>query len=316
MQRIRPDIPTLLRKRYRLPVIGEWLSRRRILRRYKRAFGEYPQLDPPRTFNERITHRLLYDRDPRLQIISDKIEVKAFLAQRVPHENIVPLLGQWSDARDIDFEILPDAFVLKPSFACGRTLLVPDKRRLDTALAVRTANNWLKRNYYDWSSEWGYRDLPHRLMAEPFMMNAQGGPAQEISVHIVRGRPGHMFGYLEPRGTPDRKYIALTATGKPLDAFADPNHAQIHRGHARQIEEIRHWREDVVSLALMAAKDFDYMRVDFYLTPEAPRIGELTPYTSAGRENNITREIDLLLGRCWEDGFDLDAHQAERKSAN
>src|SRR5690606_13634753 len=90
-----------------------------VLLRYARRFGRLPQLSAPATFSDHITHRLLYDRNPLLKTICDKIEVKAFVADRVGVRHTVPLLGAWTRGSDIAWNDLPESFILKPSFLSG-----------------------------------------------------------------------------------------------------------------------------------------------------------------------------------------------------
>ena len=91
---------------------------------FLQELGRYPNLDAPSTFNDRVLHRLLHDRDRRLNILSDKIAVKDFVAERVGPQYVVPLLGKWKRARDIDWQSLPDRFVLKPNQTSGPFAMV------------------------------------------------------------------------------------------------------------------------------------------------------------------------------------------------
>ena len=88
-------------------------------RRYKAAFGVLPRLNPPISFNEHILHRKIYDRDPRLRIVCDKLAVRRLIGERVGEEYVVPLLGVWEPPREITWHTLPQKFVLKPNHSSG-----------------------------------------------------------------------------------------------------------------------------------------------------------------------------------------------------
>src|SRR6516164_9073849 len=105
-------------------LVSELQIRFYLLKRYRRTFGVYPRLNPPVSFNERILHRLIYDRDPRLRIVSDKLAVRGLIEERVGKECVVPLLGVWERPREIAWHTLPEKFVLKPNHAAGAFAIV------------------------------------------------------------------------------------------------------------------------------------------------------------------------------------------------
>lgn len=164
----------LLRFLRRTPIPGRRLIRAEIERRYESVFGRMPRIDAPSGFNERILHRILYDRDPRLKIICDKLPVREFIRERAGPEFVVPLLGVWKDPASIPWDALPRRFVLKPNHSSGPVALVrTDAERDPAALSARAAE-WLDHDYFDVSFEWGYRNMPRRLLAEPLLTGPGG----------------------------------------------------------------------------------------------------------------------------------------------
>ena len=103
----------------RAPVIGPWLIHAALVRRHAGIHGAAPRLDPPVTFNEHILHRILFDRDPRLKVLNDKLAVRDFIRARVGDAYVVPLLGVWRDPALVEWDRLPMPFVLKPNHSSG-----------------------------------------------------------------------------------------------------------------------------------------------------------------------------------------------------
>ena len=92
--------------------------------RYRECFGVFPRLNPPVSFTEHITHRIIFDRDPRLPIVCDKLAVRGLIEERVGKEYVVPLLGVWERPTEIAWHTLPKKFVLKPNHASGFVAIV------------------------------------------------------------------------------------------------------------------------------------------------------------------------------------------------
>ena len=109
----------------------ETISAIRLLRRYRRAQRRWPRLWPPVTFNDHIVHRSLFDHDPRFTVLSDKIAVKQFIAERVGDAYVVPLLGAWDSVEAIEWDQLPQQFVIKPSASSGPYAVVDRSGEFD-----------------------------------------------------------------------------------------------------------------------------------------------------------------------------------------
>lgn len=282
-----------------LPVFGRLFAALELRRRYIRVIGQPPNLLRPRTYSEKLTHLVAFDRDPRLKILCDKIAAKDFIAARVGPAHNVPLLGVWDKPEDIDWNRLPARFVLKPNHACKQVALVRDAAGRDPARLVAAAREWLATDYFDRTCEWGYRDLPRRLLAEPLLRPAAGSTALEAQLFTFGGRTALIRLMTGERGTASLaecwfdargRRLAVTKKGKPVPATLDDD-----------------CRQRLVELAGRLSAGFRHLRVDFYLTDDGIRVGELTPYTSGGRPLFKPASIDGTLGRFWDGDFDWDS---------
>jgi hypothetical protein len=274
-----------------LPVVGEYFVRRELLQRYENAFGRPPRLDPPVTFNERIIHRLLYDRDPRLKILCDKLAVRRFIGERVGTEHVVPTLGTWRHAEDIAWDSLPEAFVLKPSQSCGHIEFVSGPQDRDIPRLTAQARHWLRIDYFDGSCEWGYRGLPRALLAEPLLQSVDGRPPVEAQVFTFSGRAALIRMLFGRKWRPGRRDASFDVTGRRVAVATHllPMPYTLSDG----------LRQALIDIAERLSEGFNSLRVDFFIVGAEIMVGELTAYTYAGHGKWNPPELDEMLGRLW-----------------
>ena len=136
---------------------------------YKRKFGKELDLKNPVTFNEKLQWLKLHDRKPEYTTMVDKYEAKAYIAQKIGEEYVVPTLGVWEKFDDIDFTKLPNAFVLKCTHDSGGLVICKDKSKLDREKARKKINKSLHSNYFGGGREWPYKNVKPRIIAEPLL---------------------------------------------------------------------------------------------------------------------------------------------------
>lgn len=296
--RIKHDIK---RRQARLPWIGEALVLRWHIQRYEKAMGATPRLNPPVTFSEHLIHRILFDRDPRLKIVSDKLAVRSLIEERVGPDYVVPLLGAWDDAAHIAWETLPSSYVLKPNHGSGMVAVVHDANSVDRQKLRAEAQSWLGTDYFDVALEWGYRGLPRRILAESLLTGPDGTSPPEVQVMTFHGNAVLMRVLTGKKGKGTRRANWFDAGGVEQSLRS----RDIPVGSYRMTRDMA---RRLVSLAGKAAAGFDHLRVDFYLTDSGPKIGELTSYHASGivEWNDLT--YDEMLGRCWRDPSEAFRH--------
>ena len=273
----------------RAPVIGPWLIRNALVRRHARIHGAAPRLDPPITFNERILHRILFDRDPRLKLLNDKLAVRDFIRARVGEKYVVPLLGVWSDLALVEWDRLPLPFVLKPNHSSGPIAYVRTEAELDRVRLSALARGWLAADYFDTSLEWGYRNLPRRLLAEPLLRAADGAASDEAQVFTFHGRVAIVRVRYGVKGSGREACFDAQGTLLPL-LWRRP---QIDLRPAPEVFQL------LISQAESLSAGFSHLRVDFHLTADGPMVCELTTYTGGGTIRAHHPDWDDVLGRMW-----------------
>ena len=152
--------------------------------KWRAVMGTRLDLKNPKTFNEKIQWLKLYNRRPELTMMADKCKAREYVAAKIGDEHIIPLLGVWERAEDIDFDALPSQFVLKCSHDSGSVIICEDKASFDQRAAIESLSSKLKRNYYWPGREWAYKDIPPRVIAEKYLTdnsNSRGGGLETIS---------------------------------------------------------------------------------------------------------------------------------------
>ena len=289
---IQPDAPGLAGLREKAIIIP------RLSAAYARKLGAPPNLGAPRTYNERILHRIIYDRSPILKTLCDKIAVRAFIRERVGEAYNVPLIGVWSQAEDIDWDALPASFVVKSSHGSGQYQVVADKSSCDREAILKAASEWLKIDFGQSLLEWGYSRLPRRIVVEPMLQPPEGQPLVEVHVHVFGGRVGIIRPWTGAKKTPERRGVWCTRDLRPLMIETHDTRLDV-----LPIDPSTH--AELIAVAETIAATFSHLRVDFYLTRQGLRIGELTPYVGAGRTLFHPVERDAQLGRLWDGDFEL-----------
>ncbi len=261
------------------------------------SLGYEPDLRHPRTFNERLARKILDDRNPLIPLTLDKVRVRDWVAERVGAEVLVPLVGVWERAADIPWDALPERFVAKTNHGCTFNLLVPDKAKQDRAEAIRTLDGWMQENYYEQAQEWGYRDIPRRILVEEFLRGRDGGVPEDYKLFVFGGQPRLLKVIRGRFGPAQRHFYYDPYTLEPLD-LGEFDPADFPEDPA-PLPEAR----GLCELAARLGAPFDAVRVDFYLIDGRPLFGELTHYTGAASLSMGSYEKDLRVGEMWAEGL-------------
>ena len=272
-----------------VPALRQLRTRRRLRRRMRAALGYEPNLRRPRSFNEKIGWRILHDRNPLIPLTIDKIGVRDWVAARAGDDILIPLLGTWERAQDIDWETLPQRFVLKASHGWSMNLLVHDKGTMNRDSALATASGWLGRSHYAATDEWGYRDIPPRLLAEEMLLDSSGSIPDDLKFHVFDGRVRLIGVHSDRFGLHRVTFLDEQLKPMPMTQGCPSNPLwQPPAGMAQ-----------LIPIAERLGAAFDYVRVDLYLVDGMPRFGELTHYDSGGCSAYHPAKYDRLIGDLW-----------------
>lgn len=133
---------------------------------YRIKTGRVLHLDDPKTFSEKINWLKIYDRNPLYTQLADKYSVRQYVKEKIGEKYLFPLLGVWDSFEEIDFDKLPQRFVLKCTHDYGSVVIVNDKDSIDFDEARKRINDELKFNFFYRGREWAYKDIKPRIIAE------------------------------------------------------------------------------------------------------------------------------------------------------
>lgn len=237
---------------------------------YYRHMGKRLNLKNPQTFNEKLQWLKLYDRNPEYTKMVDKYEAKKYIADIIGEEYVIKTLGVWNKFEDIDFDTLPNQFVLKTTHDSGGVVICKDKSQFDIEKAYEKLNRSLKRDYYKVHREWPYKNVVPRIIAEQYMENSETTDLRDYKFFAFSGETKAMFIATERANeTEETKF----------DFFDDNfNHLDFTNGHpkADKLPKKPAGFEEMKILANKLSKDIPHIRVDFYEANGKIYIGELT----------------------------------------
>lgn len=259
---------------------------------YYLTFRKKLDLDNPQTFNEKLQWLKLNDRHEEYTQMVDKYEAKKYVANLIGEEYIIPTLGVYDSFDEIDFDKLPNQFVLKCTHNSGGIIICRDKASLDVPKARKQMTKWLKKNPFWANREYPYKNVKPRIIAEQYMEDESGYELKDYKFFCFSG---------------DVKYVFVaTDRGKEneetkFDFFdMDWNHLPFTNGHPNNPEPIIKPEnfEEMKDLSRKLSKNMPHVRVDLYNISGRIYFGELTFYHWSGLTPFVPEKWDFEFGKC------------------
>lgn len=256
---------------------------------YFSILGKIPNIDNPVLFTEKIQWLKLYDRNPLYTKLVDKYEVKPYVASIIGDRYIIPSLGIWDSPGDIDFNALPNQFVLKTTFGGGGDGIVicRDKIQLDIDATIKKLKKSFKTNPYKRAREWPYKNVPHRIIAEKYMED-DSGELRDYKFYCFNGIPRVMLVASNRFTNHNFNYFDMDFNVLPItSAMGAQSDVKIERPEAF---------DEMKDVAAKLSKHFPHVRVDLYNTGGKVLFGELTLYDSSGFDDLSSAEWNKRFG--------------------
>ena len=156
---------------------------------YYLTFRKKLDLDNPQTFNEKLQWLKLNDQHEEYTQMVDKYEAKKYVANLIGEEYIIPTLGVYDSFDEIDFDKLPNQFVLKCTHNSGGIIICRDKASLDVPKARKQMTKWLKKNPFWTNREYPYKHVKPRIIAEQYMEDAGSTELNDYKFYCFDGKP-------------------------------------------------------------------------------------------------------------------------------
>lgn len=270
--------------------------------KYRMRTGKVLNLKNPVGFNEKLQWLKLYDRNPIYTMLADKYEVKKYVAECIGEEYIIPNLGIWKHFDEIDFESLPNQFVLKCTHDSGGLVICKEKESFNKDHAKRKIEKCLKNNYYWHAREWAYKNIEPRILAEQYM---EDSCAQYLYAHNTNSDGLIDYKFYCFHGEPKFLYVgyANLVDGVKDDALSfldfDWNRTPFGRSDHKQISTLPPKPDNLNEMITIAEKlstDIPFVRVDLYCLAGKIYFSEMTFCPGGGFSTFSPEEWELRIG--------------------
>jgi hypothetical protein len=267
-----------------------WMSDKNYLKMvYRIKMAKKLNLDNPQTYNEKLQWIKLYDRQPEYTRMVDKYEAKKYVAEIIGEEYIIPTIGVWNNANEIDFMKLPNQFVLKTTHDSGGIFICKDKSKFNFASAKKKLNDCLKHNFFWAMREWPYKNVKPRIIAEKYMED-ETGELRDFKFFCFNGKVKAMF-LATDRSNPKEE--------TKFDFFdEDFNHLPFTNGHPNSMKSFEKPDsfEEMKILASKLSEGIPHVRVDFYNINGQIYFGEITFFHWSGLTPFVPEDWDYTFG--------------------
>lgn len=257
---------------------------------FRLKMGYKLNLKNPQTFNEKLQWLKLYNRKPEYTLMVDKSEAKTIAENILGKGYVIPTLGVWNKFEDIDFNSLPDRFVLKTTNGGGGggVIICRDKIKLNLVSAAEQLKSSLKASIYRNLKEWPYKNVKPRILAEKFMVD-ESGELRDYKFYCFNGEP-KVFLVASERFSGHRTYF---------DYFdMEGNHLPFTQGGMNNpvTPALPSTFEEMKQVAKKLSHGLPHVRIDLYSVDEKVYFGEFTFFDSSGFEKFTPWEWDNVFG--------------------
>jgi len=253
---------------------------------YKRKLN----LRNPAAYTEKIAWYKLHWRNPLAKKCVDKYEVREYVKEKIDAKHIIQCYGVWDKFDDINFNLLPNKFVLKPTNGSGDIYICNDKKNIELEKVKSILCQYKKRHFSSKTKEWAYYDIPFRILAEAKIDSSDGLSIKDYKFFCFNGQPRFLFVGSE------------RDTDVKFDFFdLDWNWIPVRNGHEHNPNLKRPQQfSKMIEIACKLSQDFPHVRVDLYEENETVYFGELTFYHFGGITKFEPDEWDFKFGEYFD----------------
>lgn len=252
---------------------------------YRLKSGKDMDWNNPLTFNEKLQWLKVNDHNPAYTNLVDKITAKSIVGQKIGFEHIVPIYGQWLDAKDIPFDTLPEKFVLKCNHDQGSVVLVHNKNDINIDDTRRFLSKHLKHSNYHLTREYGYKNIKRYIFAEKYL----GGAIKDYKFYCFNGEP--LFLYVGQGLTADHslKIDYFDMNWEPMP-FYRTDYDRL--GNVQKPD----YFDEMIEIAKILSNGIPFVRIDLFEENETVYFSEFSPFPASGYMPFVPEEYDRIVG--------------------
>lgn len=257
---------------------------------YKTTLKKDLDLENPRSFNEKIQWLKLYDSTPLKTKLADKYLVREWIKEKIGDEYLIPFLGVWDNANDIDFNSLPNEFILKINNGTSRNIIVKDKNKINEKEIKKTLNRWLSYNLgYKDGMELHYRKIQPKIIAEELLEEEGQEGLIDYRIFCFSGETKFIMADVPDKKAEGNCRLNIYNTDWKSLPFSinRPNTAEVKRPKNLEL---------MIRIANELSKEFSHARIDLYNINQKIYFGEITFTHNAGGSKVSPEEWDYTIG--------------------
>jgi hypothetical protein len=249
-----------------------------------------PNLLRPRDYSEYICRDMLFNRNDSKAFLADKYNVREYVEGKGLGSILTNLYGVWDNATKIDFNSLPDKFVLKCTHSCGMNILCEDKSKLENTKAIVTLNKWLNTSHPVFY-ESHYKKIKPLIICEEYIFNNSGSLPLDFKIHCAHGKPILIQVCYDRNNNNSGKRILYDTNWKNMHyVINDDSHFSNN-----DISKPMHL-EEMLHIASILSTGLEYVRIDLYETDNKVIFGEITLTPMGGWLSYFTQEALTAMG--------------------
>lgn len=239
---------------------------------FHHIYGRWLNIQHPQTYADKLAYLKIYKKDERLSQLVDKFEVRKYVAEKIGEEYLIPLLGVYEKPEEINWNELPEQYVLKCTHDSASVILHINND-FDKEKAIISLNRHLARNLFYYSREYPYKKVIPRIICETFLSD-KGNPPKDYKFFCFDGVP-HLIQCDSDRFSGHHKNF-YSLEWELLDLH-DPD-CRYHENHDERPQEL----DKMIKLARLMSQGFPHVRVDFYNLDGKIYFGEMTFFPWGG----------------------------------
>lgn len=284
------DNPMLIVAKMGFDGLLNWMNDEKYLKvMYYALMNKKLDIDKPHTYTEKLQWLKVHDRRPIYSILVDKYEVKRYVGDVIGKQYVIPTLGVWDSFDEIEFDKLPNQFVLKCTHDSGGVFIVKDKEKLDKRQLKKKIDKCMKRNFFWWGREWPYKDVKPRIIAEKYLEDLSSYDLKDYKFFTFNGIPKIMFVATDRQAREETKFDFFDMNFSHLDIINGHPNAEVNITKPESFEMMKQLSEKL-------SAGIPQCRVDFYDVNGKVYFGEITFFHWSGFVPFEPERWDEIIG--------------------
>lgn len=284
--------PELLIGRAQMKGFFNWMNDETYIKfMFRVMMKEKLDLNSPKSFNQKLQWLKLNYVHPEYSNVVDKYKVRDYIAETIGEEYLIPLLGVWDSAEEIEYDNLPNSFVLKCNHNSGGVIVCRDKEKFDKNAAKKSLSRLLRKKYYLHGREYPYKGIKPRIICEQFMDDGTGSLPSDYKILCFNGIPQNIMVCCDRKNAHANYYFFdFDWNFLPLNKVDVNLPKDFTLPKPNKLKQMR-------ELAEILSKPYIVSRIDFYEIQGRLYFGEITLFPASGLDRDISYETDMLFGR-------------------